>query len=132
MRVLNRKKLPLLCDRPYLVRNSAFRPHSYRIQPQRLHDSTPFHTFKSKNCYPSKAFLAVSCRMRELQNEHHMKSFGLQVAAAGYNRQLLIVSQVEAALFVTGRAPFTNGLDLENGKLVPHLYCIGDVMPTEK
>jgi len=28
---------------------------------------------------PSKALLAVSGRMRELQNEHHMKSFGLQV-----------------------------------------------------
>lgn len=28
---------------------------------------------------PSKALLAVSGRMRELQNEHHMKAFGLQV-----------------------------------------------------
>ncbi|MCD7446491.1 Dihydrolipoyl dehydrogenase 2, mitochondrial [Datura stramonium] len=40
-----------------------------------------------KGCVPSKALLAVSGRMRELQNEHHMKSFGLQVAAAGYDRQ---------------------------------------------
>lgn len=34
---------------------------------------------------PSKALLAVSGRMRELQNEHHMKSFGLQVI----NHQLM-------------------------------------------
>ncbi|KAE8698227.1 Dihydrolipoyl dehydrogenase 2 [Hibiscus syriacus] len=31
---------------------------------------------------------------------------------------------VDAALIATGRAPFTNGLGLEN---IPHLYCIGDV-----
>ncbi|MQL84832.1 hypothetical protein Taro_017330 [Colocasia esculenta] len=57
-------------------------------------------------------------------------------------------SEVDAALIATGRAPFTEGLGLENinvatqrgfvpvnehmqvidmnGKLVPHLYCIGD------
>ncbi|CAN7013175.1 unnamed protein product [Brassica rapa subsp. trilocularis] len=56
--------------------------------------------------------------------------------------------EVDTALIATGRAPFTNGLGLENinvatqigfipvdermrvidgnGKLVPHLYCIGD------
>lgn len=33
-------------------------------------------------CVPSKTL-----RMRELQDEHHMKAFGLQVAAAGYDRQ---------------------------------------------
>ncbi|ESQ48236.1 hypothetical protein EUTSA_v10020389mg [Eutrema salsugineum] len=44
-------------------------------------------TCVNRGCVPSKALLAVSGRMRELQNEHHMKSFGLQVAAAGYNRQ---------------------------------------------
>lgn len=38
-------------------------------------------------CVPSKTLLAVSGRMRELQDEHHMKAFGLQVAAAGYDRQ---------------------------------------------
>ncbi|XP_071691489.1 dihydrolipoyl dehydrogenase 2, chloroplastic-like isoform X1 [Rutidosis leptorrhynchoides] len=41
----------------------------------------------NRGCVPSKALLAVSGRMRELQNEQHMKSFGLQVAAAGYDRQ---------------------------------------------
>ncbi|KAL6545083.1 Dihydrolipoyl dehydrogenase 2, mitochondrial [Orobanche hederae] len=44
-------------------------------------------TCVNRGCVPSKALLAVSGRMRELQNEHHMKSFGLQVAAAGYDRQ---------------------------------------------
>ncbi|KAM7474284.1 hypothetical protein LguiB_021527 [Lonicera macranthoides] len=44
-------------------------------------------TCVNRGCVPSKALLAVSGRMRELQNELHMKSFGLQVAAAGYDRQ---------------------------------------------
>ncbi|KAI3815476.1 hypothetical protein L1987_15145 [Smallanthus sonchifolius] len=44
-------------------------------------------TCVNRGCVPSKALLAVSGRMRELQSEHHMKSFGLQVAAAGYDRQ---------------------------------------------
>ncbi|KAL2469097.1 Dihydrolipoyl dehydrogenase 1 [Forsythia ovata] len=44
-------------------------------------------TCVNRGCVPSKALLAASGRMRELQNEHHMKSFGLQVAAAGYDRQ---------------------------------------------
>ncbi|KAK6911644.1 Pyridine nucleotide-disulfide oxidoreductase, dimerization domain [Dillenia turbinata] len=44
-------------------------------------------TCVNRGCVPSKALLAVSGRMQELQNEHHMKAFGLQVAAAGYDRQ---------------------------------------------
>ncbi|KAL3538259.1 hypothetical protein ACH5RR_001625 [Cinchona calisaya] len=44
-------------------------------------------TCVNRGCVPSKALLAVSGRMRELQNEHHMKAFGLQVAGAGYDRQ---------------------------------------------
>ncbi|KAF5956969.1 hypothetical protein HYC85_004194 [Camellia sinensis] len=44
-------------------------------------------TCVNRGCVPSKALLAVSGRMRELQNEQHMKAFGLQVAAAGYDRQ---------------------------------------------
>uniref|UniRef100_A0A2P2L8C2 dihydrolipoyl dehydrogenase n=3 Tax=Rhizophora mucronata TaxID=61149 RepID=A0A2P2L8C2_RHIMU len=44
-------------------------------------------TCVNRGCVPSKALLAVSGRMRELQTEHHMKALGLQVAAAGYNRQ---------------------------------------------
>lgn len=44
-------------------------------------------TCVNRGCVPSKALLAVSGRMRELQNEHHLKAFGLQVSAAGYDRQ---------------------------------------------
>ncbi|XP_015900041.2 dihydrolipoyl dehydrogenase 2, chloroplastic [Ziziphus jujuba] len=44
-------------------------------------------TCVNRGCVPSKALLAVSGRMRELQNDHHLKALGLQVAAAGYDRQ---------------------------------------------
>ena len=40
-------------------------------------------TCVNRGCVPSKALLAVSGRMRELQNEHHMKAFGLQVGIFG-------------------------------------------------
>jgi hypothetical protein len=36
-------------------------------------------TCVNRGCVPSKALLAVSGKMRELQDEHHMKSLGLQV-----------------------------------------------------
>ncbi|GMN55204.1 hypothetical protein TIFTF001_024326 [Ficus carica] len=44
-------------------------------------------TCVNRGCVPSKALLAVSGRMRELQTEHHLKALGLQVSAAGYDRQ---------------------------------------------
>ncbi|XP_026436819.1 dihydrolipoyl dehydrogenase 2, chloroplastic-like isoform X4 [Papaver somniferum] len=44
-------------------------------------------TCVNRGCVPSKALLAVSGRMRELQNEQHMKAFGLRVSAASYDRQ---------------------------------------------
>ncbi|XP_068658710.1 dihydrolipoyl dehydrogenase 2, chloroplastic-like [Aristolochia californica] len=44
-------------------------------------------TCVNRGCVPSKALLAVSGRMRELQSEQHLKALGLQVAAAGYDRQ---------------------------------------------
>ncbi|TVU17490.1 hypothetical protein EJB05_33528, partial [Eragrostis curvula] len=44
-------------------------------------------TCVNRGCVPSKALLAVSGRMRELHDEHHMKSLGLQVSSAGYDRQ---------------------------------------------
>ncbi|KAJ4820798.1 Dihydrolipoyl dehydrogenase [Rhynchospora pubera] len=44
-------------------------------------------TCVNRGCVPSKALLAVSGRMRELHDEHHMKSLGLQVSTAGYDRQ---------------------------------------------
>ncbi|XP_038980306.1 dihydrolipoyl dehydrogenase 2, chloroplastic-like isoform X1 [Phoenix dactylifera] len=44
-------------------------------------------TCVNRGCVPSKALLAVSGRMRELQNEHHLKALGLQVSSPGYDRQ---------------------------------------------
>ncbi|XP_071692157.1 dihydrolipoyl dehydrogenase 1, chloroplastic-like [Rutidosis leptorrhynchoides] len=44
-------------------------------------------TCVNRGCVPSKALLAVSGRMRELQNDHHMKALGIQVSGAGYDRQ---------------------------------------------
>ncbi|KAJ8542115.1 hypothetical protein K7X08_016981 [Anisodus acutangulus] len=44
-------------------------------------------TCVNRGCVPSKALLAVSGRMRELKNVHHLKALGLQVSAAGYDRQ---------------------------------------------
>lgn len=36
-------------------------------------------TCVNRGCVPSKALLAVSGRMRELRDEHHLKSLGIQV-----------------------------------------------------
>lgn len=36
-------------------------------------------TCVNRGCVPSKALLAVSGRMRELHDEHHLKSLGLKV-----------------------------------------------------
>lgn len=44
-------------------------------------------TCVNRGCVPSKALLAVSGRMREFQNEHHLKALGLQVSSPGYDRQ---------------------------------------------
>lgn len=41
-------------------------------------------TCVNRGCVPSKALLAVSGRMRELQSEHHMKALGLQVMSFFY------------------------------------------------
>ncbi|PNY13461.1 dihydrolipoyl dehydrogenase-like protein [Trifolium pratense] len=44
-------------------------------------------TCVNRGCVPSKALLAVSGRMRELKSDHHLKSLGLHVSSAGYDRQ---------------------------------------------
>ncbi|XP_039047825.1 dihydrolipoyl dehydrogenase 1, chloroplastic-like [Hibiscus syriacus] len=44
-------------------------------------------TCVNRGCVHSKALLAVSGKMRELQSEHHMKALGLQVSVAEYDRQ---------------------------------------------
>lgn len=39
-------------------------------------------TCVNRGCVPSKALLAVSGRMRELEDSHHLKSLGITVGSA--------------------------------------------------
>ncbi|KAL8553870.1 hypothetical protein ACS0TY_002221 [Phlomoides rotata] len=95
-------------------------------------------TCVNRGCVPSKALLAVSGRMRELQNEHHMKSFGLQVAAAGYDRQA--VADHASNLASKIRSNLTNslkaiGVDILTGVgtiLGPQKLKFGDKTITAK
>lgn len=43
-------------------------------------------TCVNRGCVPSKALLAVSGRMREFQNEHHLKALGLQVLQCHFSQ----------------------------------------------
>lgn len=43
-------------------------------------------TCVNRGCVPSKALLAASGRVREMKNEHHLKSFGISVGDVQYNR----------------------------------------------
>ena len=52
----------------------------------------------NRGCVPSKALLAVSGRMRELQSEHHLKALGLQVMGALFPLQLVHVFKVNYIL----------------------------------
>ncbi|RYR30780.1 hypothetical protein Ahy_B01g055548 [Arachis hypogaea] len=52
-------------------------------------------TCVNRGCVPSKALLAVAGRMRELQNDHHLKSLGLQVTML-YNILVNLVSKFES------------------------------------
>ncbi|MED6206098.1 Dihydrolipoyl dehydrogenase 2, mitochondrial [Stylosanthes scabra] len=65
-------------------------------------------TCVNRGCVPSKALLAVAGRMRELQNDHHLKSLGLQVSAAGYDRQGVADHAINLALKI--RNNLTNSM----------------------
>lgn len=57
-------------------------------------------TCVNRGCVPSKALLAVSGRMRELQNEHHLKALGLQVCEKLYTSEhIRIVIEVELHVY---------------------------------
>eukprot|EP01038_Epipyxis_sp_PR26KG_P006728 gene6728-9221_t len=43
-------------------------------------------TCVNRGCVPSKALLAASGRIREMKNEHHLKSFGITVGDVQYDR----------------------------------------------
>ncbi|XAR52697.1 Dihydrolipoyl dehydrogenase [Bertholletia excelsa] len=84
-------------------------------------------TCVNRGCVPSKALLAVSGRMRELQNEHHMKAFGLQVAAAGYDRQA--VADHASNLASKIRSNLTNSLKALG---VDILTGVGTILGSQK
>lgn len=46
-------------------------------------------TCVNRGCIPSKALLAASGRVRELQNAHHLNSLGIQVGSVGFDRQAI-------------------------------------------
>ncbi|KAK3160793.1 hypothetical protein QOZ80_1BG0064550 [Eleusine coracana subsp. coracana] len=75
-------------------------------------------TCVNRGCVPSKALLAVSGKMRELRDEHHMKSLGLQVPSTGYDRQAVadhannLASKIRSNLTNSMKAL---GVDILNG-----------------
>ena len=46
-------------------------------------------TCVNRGCVPSKALLAASGRVREMKNEHHLKSFGITVQDVKFDRQAI-------------------------------------------
>jgi dihydrolipoamide dehydrogenase len=46
-------------------------------------------TCVNRGCVPSKALLAASNRVRELKNEHHLKSFGITVGDVQFDRSVI-------------------------------------------
>ncbi|MGD1858717.1 MAG: FAD-dependent oxidoreductase, partial [Leptolyngbyaceae cyanobacterium] len=46
-------------------------------------------TCVNRGCIPSKALLAASGRVRELRNEHHLKSLGIQVNGVSFEREAI-------------------------------------------
>lgn len=95
-------------------------------------------TCVNRGCVPSKALLAVSGRMRELQDEHHLKALGIKVAEAGYERQAVADHANNLALRIRGN--LTNsmkalGVDILTGvgRLVgPQTVKYGKVGFTDK
>jgi dihydrolipoamide dehydrogenase len=46
-------------------------------------------TCVNRGCVPSKALLAASGRVREMKDEHHLKSFGITVGDVDFDRQTI-------------------------------------------
>lgn len=46
-------------------------------------------TCVNRGCIPSKALLAASGRVRELQNAEHLKALGVEVSGVGFDRQTI-------------------------------------------
>ncbi|KAL0376374.1 UNVERIFIED_CONTAM: Dihydrolipoyl dehydrogenase 2, chloroplastic [Sesamum calycinum] len=78
-------------------------------------------TCVNRGCVPSKALLAVSGRMRELQDEHHMKALGLQgpqkvkYGKVGLSENVVTAKDI---IIATGSVPFVpKGIEVD-GKTV--------------
>ncbi|KAF3597987.1 hypothetical protein DY000_02026641 [Brassica cretica] len=90
-------------------------------------------TCVNRGCVPSKALLAVSGRMRELHNQHHLNSFGLQVSAAGYDRHG--VADHASNLATKIRNNLTNSMKalvrfaLEYDQVVTFIEALDQLMP---
>ncbi|MGL5082774.1 MAG: dihydrolipoyl dehydrogenase [Microcoleaceae cyanobacterium] len=65
-------------------------------------------TCVNRGCIPSKALLAASGRVRELQNAHHLKTLGIQLEKVSFERQI-IAGHAEATVSKL-RGDLTNSL----------------------
>eukprot|EP00246_Nothoceros_aenigmaticus_P001122 TRINITY_DN11483_c0_g1_i2.p1 TRINITY_DN11483_c0_g1~~TRINITY_DN11483_c0_g1_i2.p1 ORF type:complete len:582 (-),score=119.06 TRINITY_DN11483_c0_g1_i2:355-2100(-) len=84
-------------------------------------------TCVNRGCVPSKALLAVSGRMRELRDEHHLKALGIQVAATSYNRKAVAAHAENLALKIRGN--LTNSLKAIG---VEMLQGVGTILGLQK
>ncbi|KAJ7563359.1 hypothetical protein O6H91_03G106700 [Diphasiastrum complanatum] len=57
-------------------------------------------TCVNRGCVPSKALLAVSGRMRELKDEHHLKALGIQVSVTSLSDDILNVEAAKFSFFI--------------------------------
>jgi len=59
-------------------------------------------TCVNRGCVPSKALLAAAGRVREMKNEHHLRSFGITVENVKYDRQAVANHAAQLANKVKG------------------------------
>eukprot|EP00210_Caulerpa_lentillifera_P004950 g4724.t1 len=59
-------------------------------------------TCVNRGCVPSKALLAASGRVRDLQNEMHLKSLGIQIGSVNFDRQTIANHAEDLAKTIQG------------------------------
>ncbi len=65
-------------------------------------------TCVNRGCIPSKALLAASGKVRELQNTHHLKTLGIQLDRVAYDRQ--VIASHASNIVTKIRGDMTNSL----------------------
>ena len=65
-------------------------------------------TCVNRGCIPSKALLAASGKVRELQDTHHLKTLGIQLDNVAYDRQ--VISSHASNIVTKIRGDMTNSL----------------------